>query len=142
MKISGETIKTKKQFIELFKKYGSTIGYEFKGENPFQYAFKNFKIESWLLNFCKTTFEDFEGDLVDIFEWFDELEPVTEECFIPSVDFEMLKDSFRHQEASSIKHVISALSQEELQNLELFIKLISDSEEFAIVAHKELNKSV
>lgn len=133
-------------FIQKFKEYCAYIGWNWLGENPFN-NLKNFRVENSLIQFGNTI-KEFEGDIIDLKDFFDEL-PYQSELDLEDimeatksqqkqVDFTMVKNTFRHQPQSSITHLISNPTQDELSNLELFVKMIGKSSSFAHLAHKKL----
>jgi len=72
-----ENIKTVKDFVLAFRDFLKQLdyGWEYSGDNPFirnRKGFRSSRIEKALLLFSKTI--GFEGDIVDLEEWFNDIE--------------------------------------------------------------------
>ena len=71
-------INSQKDFIYYFKRYcKDVLGWNFLGDNPFELKGKqqrmNPRVESALMQFSQII-TDFEGDFVDLLEWYDDLQ--------------------------------------------------------------------
>ena len=78
MKLEMNKINSQQHFVELFKKYSKdSLGWIYTGNNPFELKGKsqrmNPNLENALMMFSQNI-KDFDGDFVDLYEWFEELE--------------------------------------------------------------------
>jgi hypothetical protein len=72
-KLKMKHILTQHQFVELFKEYCETLGWSYRGDNPFKLLGKhqimNPRVEIALMQFSQII-KDFNGDFVDLQEWY------------------------------------------------------------------------